>query len=65
LDILPQLKENADGLKKAYDAGRVGIFAIIIEHQKLISNTSAYYDSLFEYNTALVDLETAIAGGRK
>ena len=64
-DILPQLKENADGLKKAYDAGRVGIFAIIIEHQKLISNTSAYYDSLFEYNTALVDLETAIAGGRK
>src|SRR3989304_3848311 len=64
-DILPQLKENADGLKRAYDAGRVGIFAIIIEHQKLISNTSAYYDSLFEYNTALVDLETAIAGGRK
>ncbi len=64
-DILPQLKENADGLKKAYDAGRVGIFAIIIEHQKLISNTSAYYDSLFEYNTALVDLEAAIAGGMK
>lgn len=64
-DILPQLKENADGLKRAYDAGRVDIFAIIIEHQKLISNTGAYYDSLFEYNTALVDLEVAIAGGMK
>lgn len=64
-DILPKLRENADGLKRAYDAGRVDIFAIIIEHQKLISNTGAYYDSLFEYNTALVDLETAIAGGGK
>lgn len=64
-DILPQLKENADGLKRAYDAGRVDIFAIIIEQQKLNSNTAAYYDSLFEYNTALVDLEAAIAGGGK
>jgi len=64
-DILPQLKENVDNLKSAYDAGRIGIYTVILEQQKLTSNTAAYYDSLFEYNSALADLEAAIAGGMK
>jgi cobalt-zinc-cadmium efflux system outer membrane protein len=59
-EILPQLRENVDSLKRAYDAGRVGIYTIIIEQQKLASNTAAYYDSLFEYNSAMADLEAAI-----
>jgi cobalt-zinc-cadmium efflux system outer membrane protein len=67
-EILPQLKENVDSLKRAYDAGRIGIYAVILEQQKLASNTDAYYDSLFEYNSALADLETATGeniGGKR
>lgn len=64
-EILPQLRENVDSLKRAYDTGRIGIYAVIFEQQKLASNTGAYYDSLFEYNTALSDLEMAIGGNRK
>ncbi|MBI3813535.1 MAG: TolC family protein [Nitrospinae bacterium] len=61
-EILPQLRENVDSLKRAYDAGRIGIYTIILEQQKLASNTAAYYDSLFEYNSALSDLEVAAGG---
>ncbi|MBI4378332.1 MAG: TolC family protein [Nitrospinae bacterium] len=64
-EILPQLRENVEVLKRAYDAGRIGIYTVILEQQKLISNTNLYYDSLYEYKAAVVDLEVAIGGGRK
>jgi cobalt-zinc-cadmium efflux system outer membrane protein len=64
-EMLPQLSENVDSLKRAYDAGRIGIYTVILEQQKLASNTAAYYDSLFEYNSALVDLEAAIGGAKR
>ena len=64
-EILPQLSENVDSLKRAYDAGRIGIYTVILEQQKLASNTAAYYDSLFEYNSALSDLEVATGGNSK
>lgn len=63
-EILPQLRENVDSLKRAYDAGRIGIYAVTLEQQKLASKTDAYYDSLFEYNSALVDLQASIGGGK-
>jgi cobalt-zinc-cadmium efflux system outer membrane protein len=61
LNIIPQLEENLKLTQEAYRLGEVGILAVIQEQKKFFEVNDSYLTALFDHQTALVKLETAVA----
>lgn len=72
-DILPQLEENLALVQEAYRVGEIGILNVIAEQKKFFEVNDAYLSALYNFQNALVKLETAagaelsgnFAGGAK
>lgn len=60
-DIIPQLEENLKLTQEAYRLGEVGILAVIQEQKKFFDINEGYLSALYERQTAIVKLESAIA----
>jgi len=60
-DIIPQLEENLKLTQEAYRLGEVGILAVIQEQKNFFDVTDGYLTALWNRQTALVKLETAVA----
>lgn len=60
-DIIPQLEENLKLTQEAYRLGEVGILAVIQEQKNFFEVTGGYLAALYDRQTALVKLETAVA----
>ena len=72
-DIIPQLEENLKLVQEAYRLGEVGILTVIEEQKKFFEVNDGYLTALYNRQTALVKLESAVgtdfnmefAGGEK
>jgi len=60
-EIIPQLEENLRLTQEAYRLGEVGILAVIQEQKKFFDINDGYLTALYERQTALVKLESAVA----
>jgi cobalt-zinc-cadmium efflux system outer membrane protein len=60
-NIIPQLEENLKLTQEAYRLGEVGILAVIQEQKKFFDINEGYLSALYERQTAIVKLESAIA----
>jgi cobalt-zinc-cadmium efflux system outer membrane protein len=58
--ILPQLEENLKLVQEAYQAGEVGILAVIEEQKKFIDVNDSYLTALYNRNSAVAKLEAAV-----
>lgn len=61
--ILEQSRENLDLIRTAYQVGEVGITTVIQEQERFIKTNVSYFDALFDFHAALIDLERS-AGKR-
>lgn len=59
--IIPQLEENLMLTQEAYRLGEVGILAVIQEQKKFFEVNDGYLTALYDRQSALVKLETAVA----
>jgi cobalt-zinc-cadmium efflux system outer membrane protein len=72
-NIIPQLEENLKLVQEAYRLGEVGILTVIEEQKTFYEVNDAYLAALYNRQTALIKLETAVgcdvtpkgAGGEK
>ena len=60
-NIIPQLEENLKLTQEAYRLGEVGILTVIEEQKKFFEVNDGYLKALYDRQTALVNLETAVA----
>lgn len=60
-DIIPQLEENLKLVQEAYRLGEVGILTVIEEQKKFFEVSDGYLTALYDRQTALVKLESAVA----
>lgn len=60
-DIMPQLEENLTLTREAYSLGETGILAVIEEQKKFFEVSDGYLTALHARQTALVELESAVA----
>ena len=60
-NIIPQLEENLKLTQEAYRLGEVGILAVIQEQKKFFEINESYLTALYDCQTALFKLETAVA----
>lgn len=60
-DIIPQLEENLKLTQEAYRLGEVGMLAVIQEQKKFFEVKDGYLTALYDRQTALVKLESAVA----
>ena len=60
-DIIPQLEENLKLTREAYSLGETGILAVIEEQKKFFEVSDGYLTALHARQTALVELESAVA----
>jgi len=60
-DILPQLEENLKLTQEAYRLGEVGILTVIEEQKKYFEVNDGYLTALYDRQTSLSKLETAVA----
>jgi cobalt-zinc-cadmium efflux system outer membrane protein len=60
-NIVPQLEENLRLTQEAYRLGEVGILTVIEEQKKFFEVSDGYLKALYDRQTALVKLETAVA----
>lgn len=60
-NIIPQLEENLKLTQEAYRLGEVGILAVIQEQKKFFDINDGYLAALYERQTAIVKLESAVA----
>jgi cobalt-zinc-cadmium efflux system outer membrane protein len=58
--ILAQSRENLDLIRAAYEVGEVGITTVIQEQERFIRTNISYFDSLFDFHVALIDLERSV-----
>ncbi|MFY9269749.1 MAG: TolC family protein [Candidatus Manganitrophaceae bacterium] len=58
--ILKQSRENLDLIRAAYEVGEVGITTVIQEQERFIRTNISYFDSLFDFHVALIDLERSV-----
>ena len=59
--IIPQLEENLALTQEAYRLGEVGILAVIQEQKKFFEVSDGYLTALHDRQTALAELEAAVA----
>jgi cobalt-zinc-cadmium efflux system outer membrane protein len=59
-DIIPQLEENLKLIQEAYSLGEVGILTVIEEQKKFFEVNDGYLTALYNRQTALVKLESAV-----
>lgn len=60
-NIIPQLEENLQLTQEAYRIGEAGIMAVIQEQKKFLEVSEGYLTALHDRQTALVQLEAAVA----
>ncbi len=60
-DIIPQLEENLSLTEEAWRLGEVGILAVIQEQKKFFEVSENYLMALYNYQIALVKLDSAVA----
>ncbi len=60
-DIIPQLEENLKLTREAYSLGETGILAVIEEQKKFFEVSDGYLTARHARQTALVELESAVA----
>lgn len=60
-DIIPQLEENLQLTREAYRIGEVGILTVIQEQKKFFEVNDGYLTALYNRQTALIKLKTAVA----
>lgn len=58
--ILGQSRENLDLIRVAYEVGEVGITTVIQEQERFIRTNVSYFDALFDFHAALIDLERSV-----
>lgn len=58
--ILNQSRENLDLIRAAYEVGEVGITTVIQEQERFIRTNISYFDSLFDFHVAVIDLEQSV-----
>lgn len=58
--ILEQSRENLDLIRTAYQVGEVGITTVIQEQGSFIRTNISYFDALFDFHAALIDLERSV-----
>jgi len=59
-DIIPQLEENLKLVQEAYRIGEVGILTVIEEQKKFFEVNDGYLTAIYNRQTALVKLESAV-----
>ena len=60
-DIIPQLEENLSLTEEAWSLGEVGIIAVLQEQRKFFDVRDNYLMALYNYQIALVKLDSAVA----
>lgn len=60
-DIIPQLEENLSLTREAWRLGEVGILTVIQEQKKFFEVSENYLMALYNRQTALVKLDSAVA----
>lgn len=58
--ILEQSRENLDLIRTAYQVGEVGITTVIQEQERFIKTNVSYFDALFDFHAALIELERSV-----
>lgn len=58
--ILNQSRENLNLIRAAYEVGEVGITTVIQEQERFIRTNISYFDSLFDFHVAFIDLEQSV-----
>ena len=60
-NIIPQFEENLKLTQDAYRLGEVGVLAVIQEQKKFFEVNDGYLTAMYDLQTALVTLESAVA----
>lgn len=58
--ILEQSRENLDLIRTSYEVGEIGITTVIQEQERFIRTSISYFDALFDFHAALIDLERSV-----
>lgn len=57
--ILSLSKDNLNRLQEAFQEGQLGTAAVLIQEDRYIQTQSAYLETLYNYNLALIDLKNS------
>ena len=60
--LLSPVRENADLLVRAYEAGELDLTALLVQTDRIFRMNLAYFDALLAYHEALAQLEQAVGG---